>query len=209
VNLIRSLRVLRSHARFVLRGHGKASRTFTHLTYEERLLLYQTVLRLGRNKVIVEIGSYLGASSCFLAAGAQDMGSTVYCIDTWGNDGMTEGLRDTYSAFQDNTRRYQNHIVPLRCRSEEAVKGFEKSIDMLFLDGDHSYEGVSSDLQLWLPKLRFGSWLFLHDSGWAEGVQRAIKEVVASVQSQGLIVLPNLYGVQVDPGKVLIGDLTA
>jgi predicted O-methyltransferase YrrM len=48
-------------------------------------------------------------------------------------------------------------------------------IDLLFIDGDHSYEGCRSDIEAWLPHVRRGAWVAFHDSGW-EGVARAIAE---------------------------------
>jgi predicted O-methyltransferase YrrM len=184
---------------FLTNGHAASFRIPTHLTWRERLFLYETVKKLNRGSSIVEIGSYLGASSCFLAAAAEEMGCRVHCIDTWQNEGMTEGPRDTFSAFSCNTGAYRESIVPLRMKSEEAISVLEEVPEMLFIDGDHSYEGVSTDLRAWLPKLRNGAWLLLHDSGWAEGVQRAIREMVAPVQVESPTVLPNLYATRVAP----------
>ena len=42
------------------------------------------------------------------------------------------------------------------------------------------------------------AWLVLHDIGWAEGVNRAIKEIVEPIAISKPIVLPNLYAVRVD-----------
>jgi hypothetical protein len=81
--------------------------------------------------------------------------------------------------------------------SEEAAARLDAPVDMLFLDGDHTYEGVSADLRVWLPKLKAHAWLVLHDSGWAEGVQRAIRETVDPIQVTKPVIFPNLYAVQV------------
>jgi hypothetical protein len=169
---------------------------FSHLTLREKVFLYATARSLPRRNCVVEIGSYLGASSCFLAAGISKRDGRVYCIDTWSNDAMTEGPKDTYSAFLANTKPYRTTITPLRSRSENAASLVVEPIDLLFVDGDHSYEGVSGDLRSWLPKLNPNAWLLLHDYGWAEGVQRAIREMVAPVSATEPIVLPNLFAVQ-------------
>ena len=42
------------------------------------------------------------------------------------------------------------------------------SVDLLFIDGDHSYEGASRDVSHWLPSLRPGGILVLHDATRAE-----------------------------------------
>jgi predicted O-methyltransferase YrrM len=146
----------------------------------------------------VEVGSYLGASTCFLAEGAKGRAGTVYCVDTWQNTAMSEGVRDTYQEFLDNTSRYRDLVVPLRGTSKDVGEKFLEEIDLLFIDADHSYEAVTQDLLTWLPRLRPKSWLVMHDSGWAEGVQRAIRERVLPLQMSEPDVLPNLYAVRVD-----------
>jgi hypothetical protein len=47
-----------------------------------------------------------------------------------------------------------------------------------FFDGDHSYEGVKLDTQLWLPKLIPGGVVVYHDFGWAEGIQKVVATMV-------------------------------
>jgi predicted O-methyltransferase YrrM len=185
-----------------MKGYKNPSEIFTHLTLEERLFLYRKALSVGHRKKIVEIGSYLGASSCFLAIAAKERGSTVHCIDTWNNEGMTEGPRDTYTEFMKNTVYYQDVIKPLRMRSEQAALLFNGPIDLLFLDGDHSYEAITMDLSLWVPKMTMGAWLILHDFGWAEGVQQAISEFVMPLQLGRPRILPNMYGVRINPDAI-------
>jgi len=185
--------------RFILRGNRGCLKIFTHLTTREKSLLFTLALELPQSNCIVELGSYLGASSCFLAAAALENSGRLFCVDTWQNDGMSEGPRDTYQQFLSNTLRFKEVIVPIRKRSEEAALNFHPdAIDLLFVDSDHNYEAVVRDLYAWLPKTRPGAWLLMHDSGWAEGVKRAIQEIVLPLQVNKPKVLPNLYAVRVD-----------
>ena len=201
IDLLRNPSLLPAHARFILRGNVKAWRIYTHMTIPERILLYQRGLACPPGASMVEIGSYLGASSCFLAAAAHERRGRVYCVDTWHNNGMTEGRRDTYAEFCYNTRGYAKNIVPLRMLSEEACRRFHGSVHLLFLDGDHSYQGVRTDLECWLPRLEVGGWLLLHDYGWAEGVRRAVKDLVIPIQVGEAKILPNLYSARVNPKR--------
>jgi len=89
--------------------HAHCFEIFTHLTIEERILLYR-VAKLKRNAIIVEIGSYLGASASFLAAGAMESKSEVHCVDNWTNIGMSEGERDTFEEFKNNVVPYSDCI---------------------------------------------------------------------------------------------------
>lgn len=165
----------------------------SHLTILERYKLYTTAKS---KQIIAEIGSYIGASACCFGAAVKANGTgKIICIDTWNNDSMSEGNRDTFNEFQDNTREYMNYILPIRGFSTDviqAVRDVTQHLDVLFIDGDHSYEGVKADWEAYKGLLKTGSVVVFHDSGWAEGVKRVIdedvKEFVKSSDS-----LPNLW----------------
>ncbi len=168
----------------------------THLTVRERAQL----LRLARGSAgdtYVEIGSYLGASACFIARGIRmarkPETARLYCVDTWMNDAMTEGKRDTYLQFIDNTERYADIISVQRGRSDDVAANLRCSVDFLFIDGDHSYEGVTADILAWFPKLSPGATVVFHDYGWAEGVRRAVREHVLPVEACPGKTLDNMY----------------
>lgn len=180
---------------------------FTHLTPQEKVVLNQTVRieRGGRGLVCVEIGSYLGASTCFIAnALAPD--SVLFCIDTWQNDAMryedsdTDAeRRDTYREFRLNTERYADKLVEVRKWSAEGVSDVRetvRSIDFLFLDGDHTYDGVKGDWDNFSPLLVAGSIVVFHDTGWAQGVRKVISEEVIA-RSEVIFTLANMQGFRI------------
>jgi predicted O-methyltransferase YrrM len=137
----------------------------THMTAAERLALLQAALNLQPGFSIVEIGSYLGASTAFMAYAASTKGGTVHAIDTWQNESMGgEGLRDTFAEFHANTLPFAHFIQMHRGRSVDiAKKEAPIPCDMLFIDGDHHLEAVIADLRDWLPSLRPGGLLAMHD----------------------------------------------
>lgn len=169
----------------------------SHLTVNERIHLYN----FSRNaKTIAEIGSYIGASACCFGAAAKTVGSgTVICIDTWNNDAMSEGNRDTWQEFHNNTRDYKGYIVPVRGYSTNvvrAVREISPTLDVLFIDGDHSYDGVKADWNAYKDFLKEGSTVIFHDYGWAEGVKKVVHEdVMPLVSSNGK--LPNMWWGQI------------
>jgi len=174
-------------------GLVKAFSIKSHMTQKERVKLF----RLSKYSInIIEIGSYIGASTCCFGAALKKYGSgKVFCIDTWNNDAMTEGKRDTWHDFQNNTAGYKKFIVPIRGSSIDVVDEVAarvKSLDLLFIDGDHSYAGVKADWDAYKRFLRPGSIIVFHDSGWAEGVKRVIQEdVILQVSSSDS--LPNMW----------------
>lgn len=200
--ILKRIHYLLSYRIFTLREGGQPFDIFSHMTVEERLLLYRLAKTLPERCNVVEVGSYLGASSCFLAAGVRSKSGRVFCVDTWMNDAMSEGKRDTFNTFLKNVARYKDTIVPIRSDSKVAAKDFGHAVDMLFVDAGHDYESVKSDLDYWLPKVRQHGWVVMHDWGWAEGVQRAISECLAPVLVGKPQTLPNLYAGRVDVAKL-------
>jgi predicted O-methyltransferase YrrM len=182
--------------------YEQISRIPTHMTMEERVFLYKSARDLASGSVIAEIGSYLGASACFLASGGWNRISKLYCIDTWENDAMSEGPKKTFDAFLQNTSVFKNIIAPLKGKSMDVVELVDGPVDLLFIDGDHSYEAVTADLKTYLPKVKGGGLLILHDWGWAEGVQRAVRETIVPIQVDQPDILPNMYSVRIDPSRL-------
>jgi predicted O-methyltransferase YrrM len=174
---------------------------YTDMTKEERISLLNISKNLSKNNVIVEIGSYLGASSVILAIGAKQTNGHLYCVDTWQNDAMSEGKRDTYGQFQTNTNNLTKWITPKKGYSEDIAREFLDKIDLLFIDGDHSYDSVKNDLDIWLPKLNENAWVIMHDSGWADGVKRVINEVILPIQTEKPKVWPNMYAARINYTK--------
>ena len=135
----------------------------THMTFEERLKLFGLAHSLRVEFVACEVGSYLGASTCFLAAAASLKQGHVHAVDTWKNDNMTqEPVEDTWERFVQNTDRFRMWITPHRGAARE-VKDRVPRIDMLFIDGDHSYEGTLANLTDYEPKLNPGGIVAMHD----------------------------------------------
>lgn len=59
--------------------------------------------------------------------------------------------------------------------------------DLLFVDGDHSYEGCTRDLENWFPLLSPGGHVVLHDSYYGQPVMHAVKDFFQSVPAQPMI----------------------
>jgi predicted O-methyltransferase YrrM len=163
---------------FIWRFHDEC-RIFTNLTTSEKIMLCKLAGMIQQDfPIAAEIGSYLGASSCFIVAGLKSTGRLI-CIDTWENDTMSEGQRDTLKEFFHNTQRYESKIICVQGYSTEVaekVRGNASAFDFLFIDGDHSYEGCRKDWDIYSPFVRSGGIIVFHDSGWAEGVKKVIEE---------------------------------
>lgn len=157
----------------------------THMTFEERLTLFGTSTRLPLGFEACEIGSYLGASTSFLAAAAAVRQGHVHAIDTWKNDGMpNEPVEDTWQRFQENIDRFRTWVTPHRGVAQE-LKDRVPPLDLLFVDGDHSYEETLANLRDFAPKLKQGAVLVMHDFHM-ESVQRAARDYFQGRQIEDL-----------------------
>ncbi|MBN3039004.1 MAG: class I SAM-dependent methyltransferase [Candidatus Omnitrophica bacterium] len=151
-----------------------------HFGLNEGRLLCKLTKLLKDDSVIVEIGAFKGKSTCFIAEGIGNKDIRFYTIDTWYNDQMPQGRGDVYDDFLKNIRGYRDKIEPLRGYSYEVVQNWpkERKIDFLWIDGDHSYEGVSQDIADWFPLLKKGSIVAFHDYRDAPGVKKAVDDLV-------------------------------
>lgn len=141
------------------------------LTPREGEFLYRTARQCSGSGVIVEIGSWKGKSTIWIAAGSK-MGSKakVYAIDphTGSSDcgKAHSGKSHTFEEFEKNIRSagVDDIVVPIVKTSEEASKGWSKPVEFLFIDGAHEYEFVAKDFLLWFPQLIEGGTIALDDT---------------------------------------------
>jgi len=167
----------------------------THMTMSEKEKLFQLTQELPTQPCIVEIGSYLGASSSFLAMGLKQFskGGILHCVDTWNNDAMDNiPQKDVYNEFVSNICELVDVIQAHRGYSQDIAATCESSINMIFFDGNHSYEGTLRDWLSWKKYLSVGAVVVFHDWGWAEGVKKVILDEVHPNVSM-FDTLPNMW----------------
>lgn len=151
---------------------------------DEAELLYELAHDV-RTGCIVEVGSFRGRSATALALGSMaGAGVPVYAIDPHepfvGVLGGRFGPADRKAFFENTLRAGVVEAIRLVNLSSEVVSpGWAHGISLLWLDGDHTYEGVSRDLRCWRPYLLPGAVVALHDSNDPKlGPARLIDEIV-------------------------------
>lgn len=158
----------------------------------ERAFLFRLSHDLPSDAKVVEIGSWIGASSCLLASGLKGTRAKMYAIDNFkGNasdcsariryrERMSKLKTDTTKVIFDKNITYfnlENRIVAIVNDSLQAAKGFCEplhSIDLVFIDGDHSEEATKNDIALWLPFVKSGGIVVFHDFTSNHGVPQAV-----------------------------------
>jgi predicted O-methyltransferase YrrM len=145
-----------------------------------RALFEAAAAATGRG-AIVEIGSWKGRSTAWLAAGAKLAGRRVYAIDR--HSGAREDpAAHTLADFLHNIERagVRHAVEPLVMSSAEAAVVVNGPVELLFVDGDHSYEGVKRDAEIWLPRIVEGGVVMFHDVATAgyDGPRRVFRSMV-------------------------------
>jgi len=138
------------------------------LSDAEGELLYKLAKNVPKGQAIVEIGSWQGKSTVWLAKGTEaGQKNKVYAIDPHRGSGahVSEGEEDTYPTFLVNLSKAGviNRVVPLVMTSSEAAQYWQGSVGLLWIDGSHEYEHVKRDFLLWKQYLLPGSMVALHD----------------------------------------------
>jgi hypothetical protein len=97
---------------------------------------------------------------------------------------MPEGVLDTFKIFESNTRRIKGLITPHRKRSDELLKSdLTTPLSLVFIDGDHEYSTVKSDLGKISDWIHPGGVIAFHDSTPIfPGVPRVIGEALATAE---------------------------
>lgn len=170
-------------AEFQAVGADHVKRIPSWTTEEELNALYNLAASCTRGSVALEVGSYLGASSCYLAAGLKLQSGILYCVDTWENQTMPEGLQDTFGQFQRNISPFADVITAVRKRSEELKRSdVNAPLDLVFIDGDHSFRAVSIDFAITSKWVREGGIIAFHDVGNPDypGVSCVVGAAIAS-----------------------------
>jgi predicted O-methyltransferase YrrM len=127
------------------------------------------MVRQYRPKVVVELGTYVGLSALAMGLALHHLGEggKLYAVDTWEGDkhvAYSHG-ESIYRTFLE--RRAQlgldEVIVPLRMTFDEAREQVPAPIDLLHIDGLHTWEAVNHDFDSYRPLVRPDGIVLFHD----------------------------------------------
>jgi predicted O-methyltransferase YrrM len=139
--------------------------------------------------LFVEIGCWLGKSTCYLGHAIQGSGKKIrlVAVDTWKGSANEPGLLaaveqaggSVFGLFWRNMREAGlEWLVEAVVRPSVEAAGLvaDGSCDFVFIDADHTYEAVRADIAAWRSKVKAGGILAGHDWCVYEDVRKAVTE---------------------------------
>src|SRR5574343_10315 len=145
-------------------------------TYKE---FYDFVIKkLPNNSKVAEVGCYQGQGISYLTVESlnNDKNFEITAIDCWPGD--------LFQIFKNNISPIIEHVKTIHAGSLDAAKQIDNnSLDLVYIDAEHSYNAVIFDIRAWLPKIKIGGIISGHDYDLIEhpDVCRAVDESLTNV----------------------------
>ena len=133
-----------------------------------------------KKPVGVEIGLAEGFTTEFLMESNENL--KLYCIDPFENyvDWNGNNLNDrhrVYEEFLERTKKFGDRVNLIRKFSDDAVADIkDNSLDFIFIDGLHTYDQVTKDMNNYYSKVKKGGIFAGHDYSVISAIHKAVNE---------------------------------
>jgi predicted O-methyltransferase YrrM len=144
------------------------NRGLLRMDFDEAALLFSLV-RSQPGAQIVEIGRLRGGSTFLMAVAASDPATHITSIDISPRDDATLQM-----ALEKIGKSDRVTLIVDDANLQEARPNF---YDVVFIDGDHSYEGAKKDFEHWKASVKPGGVLLFHDAGKGRPYSSTWKEL--------------------------------
>jgi len=119
-------------------------------------------------RVFVELGTHTGNSYFAFCQSIREskISTKAFAVDTWQGDDQAGFYGDeVFREVSEHNKLYSDFSTLIRKTFDQSLDSFaEKSIDLLHIDGLHTYEAVKHDFESWLPKLKPNAIVLFHDT---------------------------------------------
>ena len=150
------------------------------LDHDEGICLYNHALSSSKKGPILEIGSYCGKSTIYLATAAKEYNCSVYSVDhhTGSEENQVgweyhdielfdeeTGKINSFPEFMRNLRKANllDTVIPIVSDSSLVSRDWKIPLSMIFIDGGHTMEAAFNDFNNWKDKIIKGGILAIHD----------------------------------------------
>lgn len=166
-----------------------ANRGIIALDLDEAAYLHKLCVGLSEGACVVEIGRYLGGST-FLLASALPKGGSLISIDNKRRKSKYVDVNDNILSTALDRAGLRDKVELVIADSSSFVPSKNSQFDLVFIDGDHSYEGAKNDYEHWSPMAKKGGYIIFHDAGASRRhvtkfgeVEKLIREIQYSKKS--------------------------
>ena len=149
-------------------------------------------------KIVVEVGVAEGRYSQEMLAWNLEK---LYLVDIWEEVPFITGCASFPKKWHDDNYESVKKVQEQSNGVIEILKGFshdkskevpDESCGLIYIDGDHTYEGCKTDIKYWLPKLVQGGVMAFHDyANPTYGVGRAVNEYCSVNEIEVIRILEN------------------
>ena len=144
---------------------------------EEQGPLLESLVYLNQAQVIVEVGVAEAKSTDWLCRGAKLRGGKVYGYDLWDTHGLNNQFehwssKEKCEAYLNSKGHANFELTKINSRTPEfaeLIKTKHPSIDLAFIDGCHSYDGIKNDFDIIYPLLSECGVIVFHDTMSIDG----------------------------------------
>lgn len=145
-----------------------APRHMVFSTWVDHLAFGYDLVAAIRPKLLVELGTHKGLSyfTFCQAMKEHEIDGLCYAVDTFEGDDHTDKYDESvFKAVNSHNRdHYHGFSYLLRMQFNEALQHFDAdSVDLVHVDGLHTYDAVAEDFTGWLPKVKPGGIMLFHD----------------------------------------------
>ena len=142
-------------------------------------VLYEYASKLQPGDTYLEIGTWMGCSAA-VAALASPPETIIWTVDSGAfHESHWQHTPAEYRAILRENFKSCGIAEKIQI-SLDGSSGTVcvRDIDLLFIDGDHSYKGVSADITKWIPLVSPDGIVLFHDYALYDGVKRAVDELI-------------------------------
>lgn len=140
-----------------------------HFAWQGHIPFAAWIVAVMKPRVLVELGTFSGTSYAAFCQSVRDerLGTKCFAVDTWQGDAHSlcygNEVHDDLAAF--NREHFADFSTLLRLNFDEALAKFaDKSVDLMHIDGFHTYDAVKHDFETWAPKLSDNAVVLFHDT---------------------------------------------